>query len=213
MIRILIADDHMLIREGIRKVVEFDDSGIEVVGQAGTIEEAVHLYKCLVPDLVLMDIGMPGKGSISDGIEAARLMKNIRTSVKIIILSGYESAEYCRRAMEAGCDGYIVKGEHSRETIIAIIRNACLGLSTWDEKVQKGVLKQAFARDDVNIEKLTNTEKKYISALTSGKNYEEIATAFYVEKRTVSNAFYEIRRKLEYSNNYEVIAWAIKNGL
>ena len=197
--RIVLADDHALIREGLRRLIE-DDAGLEVVGEAGDGLELLSLVEALAPDLVIVDISMPNLR----GIEAARRIKSRHPAVKVLILSMYR--EYQHQAIAAGADGYLLKEDAPRElfSAIASVRQGRSFLSTKLSEGERCLPAQ--------VEVLSVREREVLKLIVAGKPNKEMAEELFISVRTVESHRAAIIAKLKVKSATELVRCAIQNG-
>jgi two-component system response regulator NreC len=209
-IRILIADDHGVMRAGLRAVLE-DEPTIEVVGEAATGEEAFHLANKLVPALVLLDIGMPG----IDGIEVTRRLKQASPQIQVLILTVYEDESLLREAIKAGASGYIIKRAAEDELIAAIH-----AVSRGDMYIHPGVtrllvkdLSSGLDTEKGALQSLTPRELEVMKYIIRGFTNRQIAGTLFISTRTVEGHRASLFGKLALKNRVELIEYAERNGL
>lgn len=197
--RIVLADDHALIREGLHRLLA-DDAGLEVIGEAGDGLELLELVEALSPDLVIVDIAMPQLR----GIEAARRIKAKHPGTKVLILSMYR--EYQHQAMAAGADGYLLKEDAPRElfSAIASIRQGKSFLSARLSQGERCLLAQG--------ESLSLREKEVLKLIVEGKSNKEVADELCISVRTVESHRASIVAKLKVKSAAELVRCAIQHG-
>lgn len=209
--RILIADDHTLVREGIVSMLSrFED--INVVGEASNGKEAIEKVNDLRPEIVLMDISMPGLG----GLEATLEIRKVHPEVKILILTQYDDKEYVSRFLKAGVSGYILKKALGMELLTAI-RAVARGESYLHPSIAGSVIdrfvsKKKDHRDDV-LDKLTSRETQILKLLAEGNSHKEIATTLGISVKTVISHQTNISDKLDIHSRAGLIKFAIRSGL
>lgn len=214
-IKVLVVDDHTMLRESIKFVIE-QDPDIEVVGCAGNGKEALALCQQFLPDLVLMDIVMPG----CDGIEGTRLIKQKFNHIKVIILTTFDDDENISRAMQNGAEGYILKDLEPSE-LIAIIKNTMRGLRVVHQNVFNSIIKQlvpstggtAVSEEIKPGVKLTEREKIIIDLVAQGKSNREIADAVALSRGRIKNIITEILAKLELEDRTQLAVYAVRHNL
>ena len=209
--RILIVDDHGIVRAGIRSLLE-DDTSIEVVGEAENGEEAIEKAKQLKPDLVLMDIAMPGM----NGIEATRRIKEEFPDICVLILTMHDDEEFFLPALRAGASGYVVKEAEPKEFLHAI--QVVVGGDVFlSPTVTKSVLKAFFTTkdkaEDEEYGKLTAREKEVLSLAAGGQTNREMAQTLFLSIRTVEKHRQSMMRKLGLSRREELTKFAVRKGL
>jgi DNA-binding NarL/FixJ family response regulator len=209
-IRILIADDHGLMRAGLRSILE-DEPTIEVVGEASNGEEALYLAGQLSPDIVILDIGMPS----ADGIETTRTMKQMLPQTQVLILTVYEEESLLREAIKAGASGYLIKRAVEEDLLSAI--NA---VSRGDMYIHPGVtrlLVKELSPDTrpvrSDVEPLTARELEVLGYIVRGFTNRQVAGTLSISIRTVEGHRASIFGKLGVKNRVELIEYAEKHGL
>ncbi|MFN3981319.1 MAG: response regulator [Caldilinea sp.] len=210
MIRILIVDDHAIVRAGIRVLLQLQPE-FEVVGEAEDGQEALRQVQQLTPDIVLMDIGMPGM----DGLAATRAILQNYPQVRIIALTQHENREYVLPTLRAGAKGYVLKRAPD-DTLVRAIRTVAAGGSFLDPRVADVVtasLRQQGAAPVDPLETLTEREREVLQLLASGKTYQEIADTLFISVKTVDFHRTNLMRKLNLANRAELIQFALKRNL
>ncbi len=208
-IKVMLADDHVLMREGIRQLLEFDGS-IEVIAEANDGEECIEKLKTVHPQILLLDINMPKK----NGIEVLQEIKNKNINVKVLILTVHGEIEYLLKAVDIGVDGYILKDSESSELKKAI--NAVInGESYIQPKLIPALNNRLVARDvdKDKIDLLTARELEVLIQVANGKFNKEIATSLNISERTVKNHISNIFKKIEVSDRTQAAVFAIKNDI
>lgn len=212
MINIIIADDHRLVREGVSAMLR-KNKEIKILGVASTGEEAVNLAREKQPDVVLMDILMPGM----NGIEASRWIKDLDDSARIIILSMEINRDYVTAAMRSGIDGYLPK-DIGYDTLIDAIQRVYNGERVFHSAVEKLVLEDAYteskkvpAEKKVVVNSLTKREKEVLTLVAGNKSNREIAQLLGISVKTVETHRSHILIKLGLNNNAEMMRYAVKN--
>ena len=208
-IRVLIADDHAMVREGMLRMFE-REKDIEVVGEAGDGEEAVRLAEECKPDVAIMDISMPKL----DGIEATKEIKKRCPSVTVLILSAYDDDQFVFALLEAGAAGYLLKSVRSREVIDAV-RAVYSGESVLHPAVAKKVLNRFMTgggktRPAKSGEILSDREKEILKLATRGLSNADIAEELCLSIRTVQGHLGHIFNKLQVSSRTEAVVRALK---
>ena len=212
-IKILIADDHKLIREGIESMLSGVDD-IEIVGMVSTGEEAINEARVHKPDVVLMDIVMPGM----NGIEASRWIKENEETTRVIIVTMEISKDYVSAAIKSGVDGYLPK-DIGKDVLVEAIRSVYSG-----ERYFNDAIKMLIFNDFYTVEKLRNPKKALPNQLTkremevlafvaSGKSNKEVAEALSISVKTVETHKTHILIKLGLNNNSELVRYAVKHNI
>ncbi len=210
-ITILLADDHTLVREGTREVLErYPD--LEVVGEAADGEEAVRLACQLQPDIVLMDIGMPGV----NGIEATRRIKARCPQVAVLVLTAYDDDQYVFAILQAGAAGYLLKSARGSELVEAV-RAVSSGESVLHPAIARKVVgRLAQPRQEEPMRSptasLTERELEVLTLAAQGRSNKEIAQRLVISPRTVQVHLANIFAKLRVGSRTEAVLYAIKKG-
>jgi len=199
-IRIVLADDHPVVREGLASILEAKD--IKVVGQASDGEEACRLYDKLSPDILVLDLRMPKK----DGLQAVNELMSRIPKPRIIVMTTYEGEEDVRRALSAGAKGYVLKGT-KREEILETVRKVYKGEPAISPEVA-AKLATSLTRPE-----LSERELQVLQQMAAGKSNKEIGQVIYVSENTVKAHVKSILAKLDAMGRTEAIAIAIKRGL
>ena len=207
-IRLLIADDHEVVRCGLRSLMA--GSEIEIVGESTTGEEAIQRALQGDVDVVLLDIRMPH----GDGLNALGRLKLDRPDLPILILSTYDNPTYVARAVALGAAGYVLKGA-SRERLLDAIRKAAAGESAWTRDELRrvtGALATPRLNADVEVP-LTQRESEVLRQLALGLTNKEIAQALHISYETVKEHVQHILRKVGVSDRTQAAVWAVRKGL
>lgn len=208
--RILIVDDHALVREGVTALLKLHDD-IEVLGEASNGKEAIEKTVKLRPEIILMDIAMPGLG----GIETTLEIKKMYPGIKILILSQHDDTEYIGRLIKAGVSGYILKhalGTDLISAIRAVARGEFYLYPSIASQVVNGYLGKKEITEDV-YEKTTDREKQIIKLLAEGNTAKEIAALLDISVKTVIAHQTNIYEKLNIHSRTELIKFAIRRGI
>ncbi|MEL6461305.1 MAG: response regulator transcription factor [Cyanobacteria bacterium J06636_27] len=200
-IRILVAEDHEIVRDGICAIVN-QQPGITVVGEAEDGEQAVQLYREQQPDVVLMDLRMPKM----EGVEAIAKIKSEFSQAKIVILTTYDTDEDIYRGLQAGAKGYLLKDTSSEELATAI-RTVYQGKKYVPQHL---AIKLA---ERITSSELTNREMEVLNLLTKGKNNQEIGSILNITEGTVKFHVNNILNKLDVSDRTQAVITAFKRGL
>lgn len=210
-IRVLLADDHAIFREGLRAILD-QQRDIVVVGEAADGVEAVMKAAEVAPDIILMDINMPGR----DGVEASRLITARDQRVGIIILTMYREEEYAFEAIKAGARGYVVKDSRARE-LLKTIRAVHRGEALIDPAIATRLLEEfrrlAEGRPRKEFLDLNEQEVEILRLVAQGATNKDIAAALFLSEQTVKNKLSIIFQKLHVNNRAEAAASAIREGL
>lgn len=212
-IRILVADDHRIVREGLRLILE-TESDFELVGEAADGSEAVRLAASLQPDVVLMDLRMPGLG----GLEAIDILRREQPQIGVVILTTYNEDELMLRGLQAGARGYLLK-DTDRKTLFDTIRAAARGETLLKPEILARVLnttqrpmKQPADATVTGLE-LTERELEVLHEVAAGARSKEIALRLHITERTVKAHLASIYNKLGVDSRAAAIAVAAQRGL
>ena len=212
-IKVLLADDHTIVRKGLCSLLE-DEEGIEIIGEAEDGREAINLAEKLHPDIIVMDIAMPGL----NGLEATRQLKKLYPEIKILILSMYANEEYVFQTLKAGAEGYLVKRVAPLE-LISAIKAVHQGNSFLSPTISRTVIDEYIRRADEISEQvdasknLTARETEVLQLLAEGRKTREIAELLYISIKTVETHRAHIMDKLGIHSTAELTHYAISKGI
>ena len=206
-LRLLIADDHSVVRAGLRALLE-GEPDLEVVAEAGSGEEAVALALGLAPDLVLMDLRFAGPGRGIDGIEAVRRLAAEAAGIPVVMLTSYSGRADIVRALEAGARGYVLKAGPPEELFRAV-RSACVGGMGLAPEIVSDLFGQVAApRPD-----LTQRETEVVRLMADGHSNRAIAETLFLSEATVKTHLVRIYRKLGVDNRAAAVSECVRRGL
>jgi two-component system response regulator NreC len=206
--RVLIVDDHAVVRSGLRLLLDAEDD-IEVVGEAGDTRTAVFEARALKPDVILMDVVMPG----SSGIEATQSVLNEAPDTKVLMLSMQDDPQYVREAFSAGASGYVLKEAVDAEVVGAVREVAAGGRYVHPELGARLIHADAEERARVEADPLSDREREVLRLLALGHTNQEIASMLYLSVRTVETHRAHIMQKLRLSTRAELVRHAMEQGL
>ncbi len=210
MYKIVLAEDHVLVREGIKKIIEAFP-GLQVVGEAGNGPELLRLLKSVPVDMVILDISMP----YLPGIEATREIKQAHPSVNVLILTMHKKKEYLHNAMASGVNGYLLKEDAPKELLTAIdkIRQGMIYVSPLLASDLADLYVQGQRQGEAEVaEPLTPREIEIIKMIAEGKSSKEIAEILFLSFRTVQNHRAKIMKKLNLKKNTDLVKYSINKG-
>jgi two-component system response regulator DegU len=208
-IRLLLADDHRMLREGLRRTLE--EEGLEVVGEAADGEEALRLAAKLRPDVVLMDVTMP----VLDGVEATRQLHEHLPDIPVVILTMHADREVLARAIRAGASGYLVK-DCSTDEVVRTVRLAANGETALSPELAASMLAEA-QRADTPAEELepiiSRREEEVLQLVADGLSTSEVAAKLYISIKTVKNHLASIYEKLDSRDRTQAVLRAVRMGI
>jgi DNA-binding NarL/FixJ family response regulator len=209
-IRIVIADDHEIVRQGLRSLLEGD--GCEVVGEYGTGRDAAEGIKSVRPDVAVLDISMPDL----NGVEATQQISKQLPDIKIIILTMHDSEELARRVLEAGARGYVLKSDAARDLANAV-RTVMKGQPFFSGKISemllRGYLSKPNQPQEAAIPSLTPREREVVQLLAEGKSSKEVAAVLGTSPATVETQRAKIMQKLDLHSVTDLVRYAIRNHI
>jgi two-component system response regulator NreC len=211
-IRLILVDDHEVVRSGLRMLLEYE-SGIEIIAEAGSAAEAIELVKQHKPTVVLMDIGLPDMS----GIEATRAIKQLESDTAVVALTIHEDEEYFFRMLEAGASGYVPK-RAAPEELITAIRVAAEGEVYLYPSLAKLLVKDYLVPNDTgrpaqDLDGLTDREQEVLAHLADGASNVEIGETLSISPKTVARHRENIMRKLNLHSRVELVKYAIRKGI
>ncbi len=210
-IRVMVVDDHPIMRDGLRDALEASGQ-FEVVGQAADGDEAVRIVEGLGPEVIVMDVMMPGK----DGIDACREIMELLPDTRVLMLTASTEEDAVIEAVAAGATGYLQKYSRPEELVEAVVDVAEGRLRISEKAVREVFAMVRCARELASrqgADKLTAVELETLTLFASGKSYTQIAEARGNSTVTVRNTLYRIQDKLGIGTKQELVIWAVRNGL
>ncbi len=212
-ITVMIADDHVLMREGIKQLLELEND-IDVIAQAGDGKEAVEIALEYNPDVILLDINMPKM----NGIDVLRRLKDFGVSSKVIMLTIHEDREYLYETMKIGARGYVLK-DSDADSLIGAIRDVNGG-GTYIQPSIASLLVEGINKNDKELNKdllkikaLTKREYEVLTLIAEGLNNRDIADKLYISEKTVKNHVSSIFKKIEVNDRIQAAIFAFKNNI
>jgi len=206
-IKILLVDDHAVVRMGFKMLIEAEDD-ITVIGEAESGEVAIKLFQELKPDIIVMDITMPGIG----GIEAIDRIMAKDKNTKILVLSAHEDSVHPKRVLNAGAMGYLTK-RSAAEELIKAIKSIHQGKRYLEPSIAQQMAITQLSGESNPVEILSDREFEVFIALAKGKSTNDIADTLCLSPRTVGTHLYNIKQKLNANNSAEIALIAIRCGL
>ena len=209
-IRLMLADDHRMLREGLRRSMA--EQGFDMVGEARDGAEAVELARVLQPDVILMDVTMPEL----DGVEATRRIRSSLPGVKVVMLTMHADQEVLASAIRAGASGYLVK-DCSTEEIASAVRMAASGETALSPQLAASMLNEvrkwdkAAAAEEERV--VTKREEEVLQLIADGCSTPEVAAKLYISQKTVKNHFASIYQKLDARDRTQAVLQAVRMGI
>ena len=210
MIRVLIADDHTLVRDGVRALLATAED-IEVVGEAADGREAVQRARAVHPDVILIDIAMPGLG----GLEAVPILKREVPQARVLILTQYDQADYVRRFLKLGVSGYVLKKAAGTE-LIAAIRAAHRGGLVLDPAIAREAMTDPVTSGVTGgdpYDELTERERQVLKLVAEGRSNKEVATFLEISVKTAMTHREHVMQKLNLHDRTELTRFALRRGI
>lgn len=205
MVRVLICDDHTLVRAGLRRLVDSFD-GVEVVGEASSADEAVQRAKQMLPDVVLLDVSMPGKS----GFDALAELRESQPDTAVVIMSMHDDSLHVREAMQRGASGFVVKEAAPAELEVAI-RAAAAGRTFLSPQVFASQLQQPGMRKSLgDIDRLSRRQREILDALGAGRTTKQIAADLGLSVKTVETHRSRMMETLGCRNSVELLRMAMR---
>lgn len=208
-IKIMITDDHSMIREGLKNLLELDGD-IEVIAEAVDGEDCIDKLLTVTPDVLLLDINMPKM----NGLEVLKKLKERKSKVKVLVLTVHNETEYLMKAVEIGINGYVLKDSESAE-----LKKAIYAINDGENYIQPSLIPSLNSKmiekneDEIKIESLTKRELQVLKELAIGKFNRDIAKEMEISERTVKNHISSIFKKLDVTDRTQAAVFAIKNDL
>jgi two-component system invasion response regulator UvrY len=206
-IRVLLIDDHAVVREGYRRLIEMHKD-IEIVAEAEDAASGYEAFKKARPDVVVADISMPGRG----GIDLVRQIRQLDTSARVLIFTMHASATYAQQAFRAGAQGYVTKSSPP-SMLVSAIRKVFAGQPALCAEITEAIATSTLRDDASAVHDLTPREFEILRMILGSKSTEEIANAFHLSPKTVANYHYEIKSKLHVRSDIELVFLCIRQGL
>lgn len=208
-IKVLLVDDHSLVRQGLKQIIELEDD-IIVIGQASNGEEAIEKLSTLKPHVVLLDINMPKM----NGIQTLRRIKDMDNTIKTIMLTFHEDKEYLFETINLGANGYVLKDAES-SSLIKAIRDVHKGGSYIHPNITTEIVKgfSNKGKGKEGIDELTRREFEVLTLIAEGQNNKEIAGTLFISEKTVKNHVSSIFKKIEVNDRTQAAIFAYKNNV
>ena len=206
-IRVLLVDDHAVVREGYRRLIEMHP-GIDVVAEAQDAASGYLAFKTSRPDVTVVDISMPGRG----GIDLVRQIRQKDSSARILIFTMHATATYAQQAFRAGAKGYVTKSSPP-DVLVSAIRSVSLGRPALCAEISQAIATSKLSGDASVLDELTPREFEVLRMILDARSTDEIASAFNLSPKTVANYHYEIKMKLGVRSDIELVYLCMREGL
>ena len=206
-IRVILVDDHNVVRSGLRRLLELGGD-IDVVAEANSGEQACLIYDNFKADVLVMDISMPGIG----GLEALRRILSSNPKAKIVIFSMHENTTFATQALSAGARGYVAKSGFADDLLLAV-REAVIGKTYISANIAQKIALQTISGEQDPIQRLSAREFEVFRLLAEGSSVEGIASTLNISQKTAANYQTTLKQKLGISNAVELVRLAIQHGL
>lgn len=205
-IRIVLADDHVLVRQGLKSLLERE--GFQVVAEASDGQEALRSVESLQPDIAIMDISMP----TLNGLNAAREMSRSSPKTKAILLTQHDESQYIREALEAGVKGYVLKNQVASELLLAI-RQVSRGQVYLSPGVSNAVIEAYHSKSDKPQNPLTLRERQVLQLIAEGKSTKDVASLLGVSVKTAESHRTRLMQKLDIHETASLVLYAVRHGI
>jgi two-component system, NarL family, response regulator NreC len=205
-VRIVLADDHVLVRQGLRSLLERE--GFQVVGEASDGQEALRLTESFQPDIAIMDISMP----ILNGLNAAREMSRSSPKTKTILLTQHDEGQYISEALDAGVKGYVLKNQVASDLLLAI-RQVSRGQVYLSPGVSRAVMEAYHSKSGKSKNPLTLRERQVLQLIAEGKSTKDVATLLGISVKTAESHRTRLMRKLGIHETASLVRYAVRQGI
>jgi DNA-binding NarL/FixJ family response regulator len=205
-IRIVLADDHVLVRQSLRSLLERE--GFQVAGEASDGQECVRQAETLHPDIAVMDISMP----ILNGLDAAREMSRTSPKTKTILLTQHDEGQYISEALEAGVKGYVLKSQVANDLLLAI-RQVSRGQVYLSPGVSRGVMEAYRSKSEKSKNPLTLRERQVLQLIAEGKSTKDVASLLGISVKTAESHRTRLMQKLDIHETASLVRYAVRQGI
>lgn len=206
-VSVLLVDDHAVVREGYRRLLE-QDAGIRVIGEAADGNEAYRLFRELLPDVVVLDIALPG----ISGLETMRRMLAVSPQARVLFFSMYEDAIYPKKALADGARGYVTKAS-APDVLVTAVHAIAGGRTYLSEDASRQLALPALSPEEQAVKSLTLREFEVLRLLAHGRTLGEIADTLFLNQKTVANHQSMIKQKLGCENSAQLVLLALRTGV
>jgi two-component system, NarL family, response regulator NreC len=205
-IRIVLADDHVLVRQSLRSLLERE--GFQVAGEASDGQECVRQVETLHPDIAVMDISMP----ILNGLDAAREVNRSSPKTKTILLTQHDEGQYISEALEAGVKGYVLKSQVANDLLLAI-RQVSRGQVYLSPGVSRGVMEAYQSKSEKSKNPLTLRERQVLQLIAEGKSTKDVASLLGISVKTAESHRTRLMQKLDIHETASLVRYAVRQGI
>ena len=205
-IRVVLADDHVVVRQGLKSLLERE--GFQVVAEASDGQEALGHVQSLQPDIAVIDISMP----IRNGLDAARDIARLSPKTKTILLTQHDEDEYISEALDAGMKGYVLKSQASSDLILAI-QQVCRGLVYLSPGVSNAVMEAYRSKSKRPVDPLTTRERQVLQLIAEGKSTKDIASLLCISVKTAESHRTRLMRKLDIHETASLVLYAVRRRI
>jgi DNA-binding NarL/FixJ family response regulator len=205
-IRGFLADDHALVRQGLRALLERE--GFQIAGEASDGQEAVRLVPSLHPDFVILDISMP----LMNGLDAAHELQKSAPKARVILLTRHEEAQYVTEALRAGVKGYVLKSQVTTDLVHAI-QQVCRGGIYLSPNISRAVVEAYLSKTELPGEPLTSRERQVLQLVGEGNSSKDVARLLGISAKTAESHRARLMRKLDIHETASLVRYAIRSGL
>jgi DNA-binding NarL/FixJ family response regulator len=206
-IRVLLVDDHAVVRQGYRRLIEMHND-IDVVAEAGDAPTGYQAFKNCKPDVAVVDISMPGRG----GIDLVRQIHQLDATARVLIFTMHASATYAQQAFRAGARGFVTKSSPP-DVLVSAIRSIFAGRPALCGEISEAIATSRLYSDVSAVDELSPREFEILRMILEAKSTDEIAAAFNLSPKTVANYHYEIKSKLGVRSDIELVYLCMRQGL
>ncbi len=205
-VRIVLADDHVLVRQGLKSLLERE--GFQVVGEASDGQEALRQVESLQPDIAVMDISMP----TLNGLNAAREMSRSSPKTKTILLTQHDESQYISEALDAGVKGYVLKNQVASDLLLAI-RQVSRGQVYLSPGVSRAVMEAYHSKTEKSKNPLTLRERQVLQLIAEGKSTKDVATLLGISVKTAESHRTRLMQKLDIHETASLVRYAVRHGI
>lgn len=204
--RVILADDHVLVRQGVKSLLERE--GFQVVGETSDGQDLVRMGAKLLPDVAVVDIGMP----VLNGLDAARELRKVSPKTKPILLTRHDEDQYVTEALRAGVKGYVLKHQAANDLVHAI-HQVCRGGIYLSPSISRAVVDAYLSKTEISTDPLSARERQVVQLIGEGKSTREVATLLGISVKTAESHRNRLMQKLDIHETASLVRYAIRRGL